>query len=322
MPEIDPRIHALRAGDPLAWSASFAEIWRVALAAVHGRCRRLSESDCEDAAADALGDVAEQVWAVRTWAELIRFVAAIARCRAVSLVRWKATRRRSSGLPDEPLDADGSLTDGEVPKLLAGQVVDRELGLGDLRRLLDMVLSTLDAETRCFLLEYAAEGRTLREIGARYGVPHGTVCSRVFRALHGLRALLSRVHSEFAAEDLRDVSGLAAKWRHPVDGVSRYFREQLAAGVRFGLSRWNGRLAVPRVLRAAMLRELNGVVAGQCFWNEARFEGIALRTETRELIGSASSGDRLALLNKLLLEDAYPDVLARHPLDELRWSLP
>jgi hypothetical protein len=72
-----------------------------------------------------------------------------------------------------------------------------------------------------------------------------------------------------------------------------------------------GRLSDANATTAALVKELNAVIAGPSIYDRTRFEGVTLRAETEQLLRKNPSGQELARLNKLLLEDAYPAELAK-----------
>ncbi len=60
-------------------------------------------------------------------------------------------------------------------------------------------------------------------------------------------------------------------------------------------------------LRVALVSEFNGVVrAGTSIHDPARFAGITLREATQTLLAQGATGEQLIVLNRLLLEDAFP----------------
>jgi MFS family permease len=69
--------------------------------------------------------------------------------------------------------------------------------------------------------------------------------------------------------------------------------------------------------QAALATELNSVLKGDTLFDASRFSGVALSDATRSVIGSGAPGQRTKLadesilLNRLLLEDAYPDLIER-----------
>lgn len=72
------------------------------------------------------------------------------------------------------------------------------------------------------------------------------------------------------------------------------------------------RISNPMVPLPELIKAINQILAGPSVYEKDRFNGIVLRRETAELIvQNPRGGWKLARLNKLLLEDAYPEELAR-----------
>jgi len=63
----------------------------------------------------------------------------------------------------------------------------------------------------------------------------------------------------------------------------------------------------------ALVKDLNKIIAGPSIYDKDRFAGIILRKETANLIVQNPRGAQLSHLNKLLLEDAYPEELSQSP---------
>lgn len=61
----------------------------------------------------------------------------------------------------------------------------------------------------------------------------------------------------------------------------------------------------------ALKSELNGIVRTNTVFSPKRFKDVALRAETKALLSAEPSGLELERLNRLLLEDAYPQSFAR-----------
>ena len=100
------------------------------------------------------------------------------------------------------------------------------------------------------------------------------------------------------AESVLDPAGFIQKIAESPDSVSEYLRKGLSDAAK------SSTLAV-------LLKELNETIAGPSLYDRARFAGVVLRPETARLLAENPQGQRLARLNKLLLEDAYPRQLAR-----------
>jgi hypothetical protein len=102
-----------------------------------------------------------------------------------------------------------------------------------------------------------------------------------------------------------EAAAFAAKLASGMDPVSVYLRGHLEHPAPAALGS-DAKAAV-----AALVKDLNAVIAGPSIYDKARFAGIALRPETEQALRGNPAGLQLARLNKLLLEDAYPSQLAR-----------
>ena len=89
------------------------------------------------------------------------------------------------------------------------------------------------------------------------------------------------------AGDLLDEAGLASRIAAAADPVSAFLRGAIGG--------------------AALLDGLNAVIAEGSVYDEHRFAGVTLSPETQA--ARTAGGDR-ARLNRLLLQDAYPDLVA------------
>lgn len=115
----------------------------------------------------------------------------------------------------------------------------------------------------------------------------------------------------FLRTDLDDWKPFATRLKTSTDPVSLHLLTRLSATSQTGLSSWNPTTALPATLRDALVADLNTVVTGASLWEATRFAAVTLRAPTVQLRQRNPSGDALAELNRLLLEDAYPEVLPR-----------
>ncbi len=100
--------------------------------------------------------------------------------------------------------------------------------------------------------------------------------------------------TSLASGGITDPAAFAGKLASGPDAVSVYLRGRLQD------------LTLP-----ALVKDLNQVIAGPSIYDKARFSKVTLRPETAKLLRQNPSGQQLARLNKLLLEDAYPGELAK-----------
>ena len=109
----------------------------------------------------------------------------------------------------------------------------------------------------------------------------------------------------FCLGDLKNPASLLAKLDHPADPLTHYLRDRLSPATR-------RQLAQPPTeqLQQKVVDYLNQLLRGPCLYDESRFENIPLKKSTRQLIpGEAQPGEYIGL-NRLLLEEAFPDELA------------
>ena len=94
---------------------------------------------------------------------------------------------------------------------------------------------------------------------------------------------------------ITDPVALAGKLTNGSEAISVFLRGRLQGSVKAD----------------ALVADLNQVISGLSIYDQARFSNVVLRPETEQLLKQNPSGQQLARLNKLLLEDAYPGELAR-----------
>ena len=112
-------------------------------------------------------------------------------------------------------------------------------------------------------------------------------------------------------DGIADAVAFAGRLASGTDAVSVWLRGKLEPLVRVDLASYAAANANARALLSATVKDINQVLAGPSIYDPTRFSGVALRPETQELLKASPRGARLARLNKLLLEDAYPAELAK-----------
>jgi hypothetical protein len=138
--------------------------------------------------------------------------------------------------------------------------------------------------------------------------------------------------SEFGGGDIKDVRSLAKKLVAKSDPVSAFLNEKLgetnitlladylaspsnsvAAAAEMSTNSTAKKPQAPptkeKVASSMLARNLNKVISSGAVYDEARFQYIPLRQQTRELLEKNPRDYNLQRLNKALLEDAYPGEL-------------
>ena len=117
--------------------------------------------------------------------------------------------------------------------------------------------------------------------------------------------------TSLSSGQISDQAGFVHQLANGADGVSVFLRGQLDETVKASLVTFAASDPGAKATLSALVKNLNQIIAGPSIYAKARFTGIALRPETRKLARENPQGQRLARLNKLLLEDAYPADIAQ-----------
>ena len=115
--------------------------------------------------------------------------------------------------------------------------------------------------------------------------------------------------------DLIDPAGFAARLQDIRDPVSQFLKGQFSESTRELLEEESGKEQdlISEALQKALVQELNRLLQGDSIFGRQRFEHVTLREGTQELRLKNPKGEALLVLNRWLLEDAYPQEIARNP---------
>jgi RHS repeat-associated protein len=117
--------------------------------------------------------------------------------------------------------------------------------------------------------------------------------------------------SEFSDEDIEDLNSLAVQLQDHNDGVSQFLWDRFDANTQQLLSDFNEANPDHQPLREALVRELGIVINGDLIYDPNRFANVTLSDDTELLLEQNPTGAWLFRLNRLLLEDAYPDAIKK-----------
>ena len=120
------------------------------------------------------------------------------------------------------------------------------------------------------------------------------------------------VSPRFTAADITRPSALAARLARGGDALSAYLMTRFPPDVRKALKDAEKSKPSSEDLRRGLAQGLNAAMGESGLFDEARFRGLKLSGATRRLLALCPVGDDLILLNRLLLDEAYPRDLARH----------
>jgi len=116
---------------------------------------------------------------------------------------------------------------------------------------------------------------------------------------------------EFSVDDFADLPSLASKLGQTKRLVDKWLAGQLSAATQIALANYQGSSSDQAPLQEALLQDLNASIRGSLGRNARCFAGVALRSETLDLLSKNPQGGGLLRLNRLLLEDSYPLELSR-----------
>jgi len=115
--------------------------------------------------------------------------------------------------------------------------------------------------------------------------------------------------------DLRSLADTIKKQNRPFD---KWLVAKLQTNTLHSLALYPGPGSDIHVLQQLLLDDINRVIALAWIFDPIRFSGIPLRQETAILISQNPQGTQVERLNRLLLEDAYPQELSRDRFT--RWT--
>jgi len=140
--------------------------------------------------------------------------------------------------------------------------------------------------------------------------PNGPVALFDGKTLQGWSQLENSATS-LSSGEITDPDAFTGKLANGSDAVSVFLRGRLDDTVKASIASNSPSSANAKATISALVKELNQVIAGPSIYDEARFHNVVLRPETSELLKVNPTGQRLARLNKLLLEEAYPIELTK-----------
>ena len=166
-----------------------------------------------------------------------------------------------------------------------------------------------------FLISWTA-GDPIAKIGYKNGVVVGLLISATGSALFWPAAGLSPRASMIAAGDISNAGQLAGQLTQTTNPVSVFVAGKLSDSTRPLLA--TAASTDEQKLREALAGDLDALIKGPVFYDPAIFANIKLSIATRDLVDKWNA-DKLKdtqkpLLNRALLEDAYPGMVNKNLL--------
>jgi uncharacterized repeat protein (TIGR04138 family) len=114
---------------------------------------------------------------------------------------------------------------------------------------------------------------------------------------------------DFGERDIKDLPSFANRLRRHSDALSRWLWKRLSETSRTALTSDTD----PEACETVLIKDLNKLIKGPCIYDQKSFAAVSLSDKTRFLLGCRPKGTRLAVLNRWLLDDAFPVELERSP---------
>ena len=149
-------------------------------------------------------------------------------------------------------------------------------------------------------------GDPIAKIGYKNGVVIGLIMAATACGLFWPAAVQAPKASVIAPTDLNNLLVLTQQLAHPTNAISTFVAGQLSDSTRQALTA-NG-----AGLSTALAGDLDRLINGPDIYDTNRFAGIDLSLTTKALIAKEPTGNGLVLLNRALLEDAFPREITKN----------
>ena len=110
-----------------------------------------------------------------------------------------------------------------------------------------------------------------------------------------------------SSDDVTDVESFVSRLREGTDALSAFLWQNLSETARARLVKDSG---APET-REILIQQLNCLITSAPLYDEERFSGVTLSPEAKCLVAHPLQGVPMAQLNRLLLELAYPQEIAK-----------
>jgi 3-keto-disaccharide hydrolase len=117
-----------------------------------------------------------------------------------------------------------------------------------------------------------------------------------------------------SGNSITNFDAFAKKLNDKADPVSAFLNSKLEETNRTLLADYcSGANTNTKPVRNALARNLNETISSGPIFAQDRFKGVVLRPEVSDLVEQDPKGPELTRLNKALIEDAYPEDIAKSP---------
>jgi hypothetical protein len=165
---------------------------------------------------------------------------------------------------------------------------------------------------RAFLKSAAVAAAGYTILGTEYAQTQSSATVTLFdgKTLNGWIQIENSATS-FSRSDITDFVALARQITGRTSAVASFVKDQLDMPVRDDVDSYTPVDGDTDAVSAELVKNLNTIIASGPIYDKARFKKVKLRPATEELLRQSPHGTDLVRLNRMLLEDAFPEALAK-----------
>ena len=112
--------------------------------------------------------------------------------------------------------------------------------------------------------------------------------------------------STYAVTGFKDAPALVAKLGKPAEGLSTFLHSKVSESTAKAWAANPTNAQAIKAAQALLANDLNDIIQSGPIYDAQRFSSVRISPETRHLLDANPQGQDLTRLNRLLLEDAYP----------------
>src|SRR5580704_1733069 len=116
----------------------------------------------------------------------------------------------------------------------------------------------------------------------------------------------------FSVADFKDLDELTKKFKEQSTPAMAFLWERFSEPTRQAVLNYNGSRAASKALKAMLAQDFSAAIHGGPIYEPNRFAGTKLSMETTNLLAANPAGEKLAVLNRLLLEDVCGAEITDH----------
>ncbi|MDA7532988.1 hypothetical protein N8616_01355 [Verrucomicrobia bacterium] len=117
--------------------------------------------------------------------------------------------------------------------------------------------------------------------------------------------------SAFLLSELRDLPSLAKKLKDPYRAFDKWLASKLSPETKEALKDYRVEVSDPDLLKQSLLQDLNTIIRSDSVFDNSRFVGVSLRKKVGKLAANYPPESDLERLNRMLIEDAFPQEVAK-----------